>query len=320
MAATGYDTDARIGDLLTPPPSLESGNDLSVNAFIDHEHFAAFGTLPGDNHNTHINTTVGWNSFGSDGDDMDVGSIGDDILVGKSGDDSIKGDGGSDSDAVYEGDGSDTLTGGSGADVFVFRDVNTGKDTITDFDAGEDKVILVGFGTHHDLDALNIRDVDGEALIKNRGPSGETTEIFLECVSADELTSDNFTYSIQSVHGVRGDETLTAGTGDERMFSFDGDEFILGNAGDDVILGDNAHLLTGDGEFLFGGKGNDSIHGQGGDETIVGGGGGDMLDGGARDDYLHGGHGHDTLSGGLDDDNLRSGSGQDVAFGGATTV
>lgn len=65
--------------------------------------------------------------------DLMRGGPGDDILFGEAGDDLIAG-----------GAGDDTLTGGSGADRFVFNrtPASGGVDRITDFVAGEDRVVL----------------------------------------------------------------------------------------------------------------------------------------------------------------------------------
>ncbi len=63
------------------------------------------------------------------------GTAGNDRLTGTAGDDLIRG-----------GNGDDRLTGGAGADTFVFgadaRDGNRDRDTITDFNAAEDSIVL----------------------------------------------------------------------------------------------------------------------------------------------------------------------------------
>jgi VCBS repeat-containing protein len=72
---------------------------------------------------------------GGDGNDSLFGGAGDDRLVGAAGNDKLAG-----------GDGSDKLTGSAGKDVFIFTDSETGTtklgehDTITDFNASDDKI------------------------------------------------------------------------------------------------------------------------------------------------------------------------------------
>ncbi|MCJ8140781.1 M10 family metallopeptidase C-terminal domain-containing protein [Falsirhodobacter halotolerans] len=93
---------------------------------------------------------------GGGGHDLLVGGKGADTLLGGPGNDTLDGgkghdvlSGGNGRDILYGGLGSDTLTGGGGADVFVFRargesPVGQGRDTITDFHRGMDKIDLSG--------------------------------------------------------------------------------------------------------------------------------------------------------------------------------
>jgi Ca2+-binding RTX toxin-like protein len=70
------------------------------------------------------------------------GGAGNDLLVGGGGNDVL--DGGTGNDVLIGGYGQDTLTGGAGQDRFVFN-VPVGRanaDVITDFTAGEDKIVL----------------------------------------------------------------------------------------------------------------------------------------------------------------------------------
>jgi Ca2+-binding RTX toxin-like protein len=54
-------------------------------------------------------------------------------------------DGGDGNDVLHGGQGNDLLTGGAGADSFAFSGSN-GMDTITDFQAGLDKIDIHGYG------------------------------------------------------------------------------------------------------------------------------------------------------------------------------
>ncbi len=79
-------------------------------------------TLDGGAHNDSL--------YGNDGNDSLFGGGENDYLSGGGDDDRL--DGGSGNDTLEGGTGADSLTGGDGADAFV---VDTGGDTITDFDA-----------------------------------------------------------------------------------------------------------------------------------------------------------------------------------------
>ncbi len=76
---------------------------------------------------------------GSRFNDVIVGGNADDILSGFDGNDSING--GNGCDLLTGGRGNDILTGGLGADDFIFG-INFGKDIITDFCKGQDKIDL----------------------------------------------------------------------------------------------------------------------------------------------------------------------------------
>lgn len=86
------------------------------------------------------------NIRGYSGDDFLIGHLGHDIIEGGSGNDRIYGDVVSDplsqgNDTLIGGIGDDTLTGGKGSDLFVFGAFD-GKDIITDFEQGIDKIYL----------------------------------------------------------------------------------------------------------------------------------------------------------------------------------
>lgn len=71
---------------------------------------------------------------GGDGNDQLLGGEGDDVLLGGAGNDLFEG-----------GLGMDTMTGGAGADIFRFRPADVaagGRDVITDFQRGTDKIDL----------------------------------------------------------------------------------------------------------------------------------------------------------------------------------
>ncbi|PYB65566.1 hypothetical protein DM455_00005, partial [Legionella pneumophila] len=87
----------------------------------------------------------------SGGHDTISGGQGNDQIYGQEGNDII--DGGAGNDVIVGGTGNDTLTGGSGADQFVlFRghgsnDPDTAPtDTIADFEANIDKIVINGIG------------------------------------------------------------------------------------------------------------------------------------------------------------------------------
>lgn len=100
-------------------------------------------------------------SGGGQGDRLD-GGPGDDLLLGGAGNDTLAGAAGE--DTLIAGTGADRLSGGAGADVFVFAADGQG-DTVTDFQHGQDRLDLSGWGRVYDLSALTIAPQADGALI-----------------------------------------------------------------------------------------------------------------------------------------------------------
>jgi hypothetical protein len=113
--------------------------------------------------------------FGGQGSETLLGSSGDDALFGGKGDDFLNG-----------GLGNDTLTGGMGADKFLLS-TNSGTDTITDFEVGQDLLVL---GNGLSFSQLAIVQDSGATLIR----FAQTGEILasLTGVSASSISSANF--------------------------------------------------------------------------------------------------------------------------------
>lgn len=103
---------------------------------------------------------------GGDGHDTLIGGAGNDILMGGAGNDRLSG-----------GLGNDTLTGGLHADVFAFGAADGGRDVITDFQDGVDRIDLSGFTGAQDITLANfasmvsIQALGGQFLVSFNGMS-----------------------------------------------------------------------------------------------------------------------------------------------------
>lgn len=88
--------------------------------------------------------------------------------------------------------------------------------------------------------------------------------------------------------------------------------------GDDAVFVDLGQGGAGAGVkvYVYGGRGNDTVHGDAGDQVVYGGPGDDSVDGAAGDDTLIGGDGDDDLSGGDGADVLGGDTGDDTLGGG----
>ena len=198
-------------------------------------------------------------------------------------------------DTLTGGAGDDTMTGGTGADTFVFKE-DSGKDTITDFDTGNDKIDLSGFDAAITWGELSARittvtddgnEVTGVQIDLGYWGGGMIT---LEGImSVDDITEEMFDLP---------DGSTTSRFGTENANMIDG---------------------GGGGDIIYGMEGDDTLRGEGGGDMIFGGEGDDWLEGGTGDDLLMGGEGHDVLIGDEGDDLLVGGEGDDVLMGGGGT-
>ena len=131
--------------------------------------------------------------FGGKDSDTLLGSSGDDALFGNRGADILNGDDGN--DILYGGKGDDLLTGGLGVDTLIggmgvdkfLLSTNSGSDTITDFEFGQDLFVL---GNGLTFSQLTIAQDSGATLIR----LAQTGEILasLAGVSASSISAVNF--------------------------------------------------------------------------------------------------------------------------------
>lgn len=260
--------------------------------------------------------------FGLGGDDEIDGGPGDDLLEGGDGADDLDGDAGNDSlfggtgnDLLNGGAGNDILTGGAGADVFEFYR-GSGRDVITDFTNGVDRIEIDGLGR-----------AGIEALIGAARQVGR--DVVLDLGSGNAVTLQNFLLSDLDLSDFRGFGSgggagpvvppvtpppvtpppvappPAAGPGRD----IDGTnraDILTGTAGNDDMDG------RGGNDQMRGGAGNDDMDGGDGNDRMWGDAGRDDMDGGRGNDWLHGGAGNDILNGGRGDDTLTGGAGADV--------
>jgi len=260
---------------------------------------------------------------GTDGDDLIYGYDGNDHLFGGNGHDTLSGGAGNDhlwggwgNDALYGGDGNDHLYGEWGDDLL---DGGAGDDKL--YGGNGNNRFLPGTGNDKiyggdDFDTLDYSNLSqGLTVVLDHAVRGSGT-----ATGHDGLKRDSFV-SIEKVIGSTGNDTfLLAGTSEVDGGS--GDDLFISSAGADVITGgagiDTVSYLTrtagirvdlsrntaGDGDRLFeienvtGGKGNDTLIGDGKANVLRGGAGSDELFGGGGADRLYGGTGRDVLWGG----------------------
>jgi serralysin len=220
------------------------------------------------------------NATSGGGNDVLTGNDAANKLEALGGDDTLVGGGGD--DVLIGGDGADTLTGGAGADAFVFHagssGVAIGRDTITDFEKGADKIEIA----------------DASSFIGSNAFTGSAGEVRYAASSGQTVVE-------LDSNGDRLADLQLLLTGELQL---DYSDFkgvrAAPTAGNDVLTGT---------------AGADTIKALSGDDVVFGLGGSDTLDGGSGDDILVGGLGRDLLTGGTGADVFRLESLADSASG-----
>lgn len=210
-------------------------------------------------------------------------------ILGFSGNDVIWGD--TENDEIYGGKGKDIIIGGNGNDVIHG-------------DADSDSIILVENNSDTSLYDDEIHGGDGDDKIYG------------------EFGNDH-------LYGNSGDDEIYGGCGDDSIYGGENNDKLYGDSGNDIIHGDSGEDIIDGGpgnDWIYGGEDNDNIETGGGDDHVWGEGGNDQITAaGGEHNYLYGGKGFDTISGsvgidhiyGEDDDDTIDGSfGNDKLFGG----
>lgn len=127
---------------------------------------------------------------GTDNDDIINGNGQNDLIAGKDGNDTLDGMGGD--DRIIDGAGVDTMTGGAGADVFVFIDDGR-MDTITDFEAGTDKIDLRDFPMLYSMGQFDMIQ-KGYGVLITIGDDRFRIEADSSQLLISDLTTDDFLF------------------------------------------------------------------------------------------------------------------------------
>ncbi len=290
----------------------------------------------------HYNTgTAGITATATIAGGMLVGSTDNDVLQGHDGADEINGRAGD--DIIRDGLGSDIMTGGAGADVFILS-ADGDLDTITDFTAGEDQIVLSLWPMLRDISQLSISlradgmqiSYGGETLIVLSADGGPIDYRALD--NGDLIGGLRLPQNIEPGYPGPGQPVIPPTSGEPPLPDESGPNTIRdgvqvlasGNIDDlrnaltgataapettGVISGgDSSDQISGsdNNDVIMSGNGNDTVHGGTGNDTLLGRGGDDTLLGEAGADILLGGTGDDTLDGGTGTDLLQGGAGADT--------
>lgn len=119
------------------------------------------------------------------------GQAGNDTIYAREGADVVRG--GAGNDKLHGQRGNDVLSGGAGSDVFYFDD-GDGRDQVTDFQIGSDRLDFSRVGPVSDLGDLVISDGSGGAVVRYVGDGGAVAEVVLRGVGARDLGLSDFLF------------------------------------------------------------------------------------------------------------------------------
>ncbi|MEP7301982.1 MAG: calcium-binding protein, partial [Caldimonas sp.] len=299
----------------------DAGNDTLVG---DGVHIAGYiETVLGDEQ-------AGDTLSGGAGNDSLIGDGGDDHLYGGGDDDKLWGDATDPNVTPWVNHGADYLDGGDGVDYLY----GGGKGDTLWGGAGNDT--LFGDGSLSSIEAQyhgedELDGGDGDDYLEG----GAEDDTLSGGAGNDVLWGDATSAGLSALQS--GADVLDGGSGDDDLVGGGNADTLWGGDGDDRLVGDGDYvdIAAEANDSLEGGKGKDTLLGNGGNDTLDGGAdadvlqgdagddilsgdaGNDRLDGNAGEDFLDGGSGTDTLAGNADDDYLNGGEGADLLFGDA---
>ena len=212
--------------------------------------------------------------------DTIYGGSGANTIYGYGGNDTLSG--GAGNDTLYGGAATDKLTGGAGNDTFVYAN-GDGKDTITDYTAGQDTL-----------------QISGGSIGKTALANSNKDLVFT--VGSGTVTLTGAAAKAISLKDSRGSYTAsnTAITlGSDFTGTMDATKYLSTVKDIDGSAAAKAANITGNGQanVIKAGKGGGTINGGAGNDTLYGGAGTDKLTGGAGSDtFVYNGGGTDTVT------------------------
>ncbi len=278
------------------------------------------------------------------------GGDGDDEIYGGSGNDVIHGDKGV--DEIHGGVGDDLAFGDAGTvrkDSVVVTVGLTDSDDELYGDAGND--ILIGGGGSDTMKGGGDNDLiigDGATIIFTAADKIKANIGVVKYTQRDQNGVKDFLWGeagLDTIYGGYGDDEIHGGAEADTIFGEAGQDEIYGDAGNDFIYGDAGAPIDvntngtfdlydqfsrldltyevklgsgGEADTIYGGAGDDTIFGAGGNEEVHGDAGNDTIFGGSGVDTLYGDAGNDTIYGQGESDVIYGGTGDDTLDGGAS--
>lgn len=205
--------------------------------------------------------------------------------------------GGAGNDTLSGGAGQDSLTGGAGSDTFT---IGSGTDTVADLSGGDVLVVAAGATAQVTLSAAWAATVGtSNSGVVTLSTAGFALDLSKVTNGTAGFSATNTGVATSVIGSARAD-TLTGGSGSDTLTGGLGADLLTGGGGEDYVRYDasssavNVNLATGTGtggdaqgdqlagiEDVRGSAYNDTLTGDGNDNSFVGGAGSDVLAGGA---------------------------------------
>lgn len=139
--------------------------------------------------------------------------------------------------AVNGSDANDDLYGTAEADTFIYSARRFGRDTITDFTPGADRIDLSGVGVSSFAALQPYIMKSGADAVITLGYGGEVERITLRGVDPALLTADDFVF-FQDPNPVFGKRLVPGSPGDDIIFGSTNNDVFFGLDGTDRVDGD----------------------------------------------------------------------------------
>ena len=211
---------------------------------------------------------------------------------------------------ILAGDGADTVTAGTGDDT-IFAGV--GNDTVAASDGND--TIFGGDGADtisHRFDADSVAGGAGDDFIANVNQTSAAEITTIDGgAGTDTYALDGSVGFFNVGHVVDLSIGRVTWAGDNRDVLSSIENVTIIDAASGVVGDANTNIITATGNF------DNSLSGEGGNDTIFAGDGNDSVFGGSGNDLLRVGLGNNIAYGGIGDDDLRSSTGNDTLFGDA---
>ncbi len=196
------------------------------------------------------------NASSGSGNDTLFGNAADNRLVSGDGNDSING--GAGNDTLIGGLGTDTLTGGAGADLFQFlsnadSSVGVGRDLITDFEQGSDKIDLSALQASRYIGTGNFTgragevryaSFDGATIVELDSDGDSLTDFQIELGSGVALAFADF-LGLETDASGRGKKTTTMSTASSERYADNN------NDGTTVMMANDPWMTNNDGLLIY---------------------------------------------------------------------